>query len=188
MKAKILLVLLFLLATAARERTYMGHQVVDMQFPIAGGKTVSLPVTDAGPIPAEDRAFKIEAAGLSIQPSLFGSKQALLAWQFGLTSKTSEALERVVVEEVFPGNVAKVLVDDQSPSLSGKMWSGSTAGVEPNPTSTPWLFTEESSTFVFRFTITPADSKRPVILYQPAWFSRPVKEKFLQTIASMNGS
>jgi len=188
MKTKTLLVLLLLLATAARERTYMGQPVVDMQFSIAGGKTVSLPVTDGGPIPAEDRDFKIEAAGFSIQPSLFGSKQALLAWQFGLTSKTSKTLDRVVVEEVFPSDVSKVLVDDQSPSLSGKMWSGSTVGVAPNPTSTPWLFTEKASIFVFRFTITPAGSGRPVVLHQPAWFSRPVKEQFQQTIARINGS
>jgi hypothetical protein len=188
MKAKIpLLVTLLFLSSAARERTYMGYRVIDMEFPITGGKKVSLPMTDAGPIPAEDRAFKIEVAGFSIQPSILGPKQALLAWNFALTAKASKTLERVVVEEVFPTDVAKVLVDDQSPSLSGKMWSGGAAGVEANPASTAWLFTEEASVFVFRFTITPA-GRPPVVLYQPAWFSPPVKEVFRQKIMQINGS
>jgi hypothetical protein len=166
----------------------MGQKVIDIQFPIAGGKMVSLPVTDGGPIPTEESAFKIEVAGFSIQPSLFDPKHVVLAWKFGLTSKTSKKLERVLVEEVFPSDVAKTLVDDHSPSLSGKMWSGSNTGVEPNPTSTPWLFTEGASVFIFRFTITPAGGVNPVVLYQPAWFSRPVKGQFQQTIARINGS
>jgi hypothetical protein len=164
-------------------RTYMGHRVVDMNFPIAGGETVSLPVTDAGPIPAESPAFKIEIAGVSID----GPKQATLAWKFALTSKTSKTLEHVLVEEVHPSEVAKVLVDDPSPSLKDKIWSSTTAGIEPNPSTTAWLFTEVASVFVFRFTITPAGSP-PVVLYQPAWFSPPSKEAFRQAIARINVS
>lgn len=166
----------------------MGQPVVDMQFPIAGGKTVSLPVTDAGPVPAEDGAFKIEAAGFYLNPSPADSKRALLGWHFGLTSKASETLRRVVVEEVFPSDVAKVLIDDPSPSLSARMWSGDTVGVEPSPDSTPWLFTEDASVFVFRFTITSSGGQSPVVLYQPAWFSRPAKETLRQTIAGRKRS
>ncbi len=186
-----------LLAAAGKPRTYMGHAVREMQFPIAGGEVVSLPVTDAGPIPAENRAFKIEYAGLNIQPALFEPKRATLVWGFALTAKSGKALDRVVVEEVFPSDVAKVLVDDQTPSLRHATrepgpgdradgWLGGTAGVEPTSASTPWLFTQEASIFVFRFRIHPA-GKDPVVLYQPAWFSSPAKEAFRQTIVRING-
>lgn len=174
----------------------MGYEVREMQFPIAGGEVVSLPVTYAGPIPAENRAFKIEVAGFNIQPALFEPKRATLVWQFSLTAKSLKALDRVVVEEVFPSDVAKVLVDDKAPSLQHAVreprpgdradrWLASTAGLEPSSTSTPWLFTPEASIFVFRFTIEAA-GKSPVVLYQPAWFSSPAKEAFRQTIARIN--
>ncbi|HTG35492.1 MAG TPA: hypothetical protein VLB76_21435 [Thermoanaerobaculia bacterium] len=178
---------IFLSLSAASERTYMGYPVVDMKFPIAGGKAVSLPVTEAGPIPAEDRAFKIEAAGISIQPLLFSPKRATLAWQFALTAKSFETLEHVTVEEVYPDEVAKVLVDDQSPALKEKTWSGSSIGVEPDLKSTPWLFSEGDSIFVFRFTIN-SKGKPPAILYQPAWISQSAKRMSQLSVKQTNGS
>jgi len=188
MKAKTLLIVVIsiLFLSAARERTYMGYQVVDKEFPIAGGKTVSLPVTQAGPIPAENQDFKIEAAGVSVQPSTLNPRQAALVWHFVLTDKASKALERVVVEEVYPDAVAAIVVDDHSPALKEKTWSGASASVEPSPIFTDWLFHDGDSVFVFRFTITPA-GRPPVVLYQPAWYSRPIKEQFRQVVATING-
>jgi hypothetical protein len=197
MKAKtpLFLVLILFLLSAAGKRTYMGQRVFDMSFAIAGGKTVSLPVTDAGPIPAENRTVKIESAGIAIRPAVLGSSstsfdpphgEALLSWGFMFTLKTSKTLERVAVEEVFPSDVARVLVNDQSPSLRGKVWSGGTVGVAPDPASALWLFTDEPSVFVFRFTIEVA-GKTPVVLYQPAWFSQASKEMFRRTIVRING-
>ncbi len=197
LRLPLLVVASVLLAAAGKPRTYMGYAVREMQFPIAGGEVVSLPVTDAGPIPAENRAFKIEVAGFSITPALFEPKRATLTWQFSLTAKSGKALDRVVVEEVFPSDTAQVLVDDRTPALKhtarepgpgdrADRWLGVTAGVEPTSASTPWLFTEKASIFVFRFRIHPAGGA-PVVLYQPAWFSSPAKEAFRQNIARING-
>jgi hypothetical protein len=187
MKAKnlFLLAAVFLLTSAARERTYMGQKVVDLSVPIVGGETLSLPVTAAGPIPAENRAFKVEVAGFNVHPSLVGPREATLSWGFVFTSKASKELARVLVEEVYPGEVAKVVVDDRSPALKDKMWSGRSAAVLPSPDTTAWLYIEEPSLFVFRFTITPL-GKSPVVLYQPAWFSPPVKGQFRQVIMNIN--
>ena len=104
-----------------------------------------------------------------------------------MTAKASNKLERVVVEEVHPSKVAKVMVDDQSPALKEKAWSGSSASAESNPNSTAWLFSDETSVFVFRFTITSAGSP-PVVLYQPAWFSLSSKVAFRQVVTRINGS
>jgi len=189
MKAKTLLLVIVsvVLLSAASERTYMGYQVVDKEFPIAGGKTVSLPVTQAGPVPAENRDFKIEVAWVSVQPALFNSRQAALAWGFSLTSKASRALERVVVEEVYPSAVASIVVDDRSPSLKEKVWFGSSVSVDATSASVPWLFSEKDSVFVFRITITPAGSP-PVVLYQPAWISLPAKQQFQRRVMQIHGS
>jgi hypothetical protein len=189
MKLKIPLIaivsLLFL--TAASERTYMGYQVVDKEFPIDGGRTKWLPVTEAGPIPAETQAFKIEVAGVFVQHSILSPRQAALSWQFVLTLKTPNGLEHVVVEEVYPSSVARVVVNDHSPSIrGGRTWSGSSASIEPSPNSTAWLFNDNDSVFVFRFTITPVASP-DVILYQPAWISRPAKELFRQAVLKIQG-
>ncbi|HWM93252.1 MAG TPA: hypothetical protein VN493_20990 [Thermoanaerobaculia bacterium] len=189
MKTKTLLIAaaVSLLGVAASERTYMGHRVIEMQFPIAEGKKVSLPMTDAGPIPAEDKNFKVEAAGVSLQPMFLSPKNANLTWGFALTAKASQNLERVTVQEVHPSEVAKAFVDDQSPALKGQVWSGSAVGVEPNPNSTAWLFQDGSSIFVFRFTIKPV-GKRAVVLYQPVRFSQPAKEALRMTIRQITGS
>jgi hypothetical protein len=175
-----------LFLVAASERTYMGHQVVDKEFPIDGGKTKWLPVTEAGPIPAETQAFKVEVAGISLQRSILSPRQAALAWQFALTVKTSNTLEHVVVEEVYPSSVARVVVDDHSPSFrEGRTWSGSSPSIEPSPNSTAWLFNDNDSVFVFRFTITPAGGP-DVVLYQPSWISRPTKELTRQAVLKIH--
>lgn len=185
-KTLLLAIASFSLFSAASERTYLGYKVFDMGFPIAGGKTVALPVTDAGPIPAENQDFKVEAAGVSVQPSLFSPRRAALAWGFSLTAKSSKAPAHVVIEEVYPDKTATLLVDDKSPALKEKAWSGSSASVEATPGTTAWLFAEDASVFVFRFTITPAGGS-PEVLYQPSWISRPAKVSFRQVVARING-
>lgn len=183
----ILSFLTVLLAGCASQNTYMGHKVVDMPFTVAGGKTVSLPITDAGPIPAENQSFKIEVAGFTVGPSKDNPSQAMLTWRFGLTAKSSQTLERVVVEEVAPAAVEKLLVEDHAPALKDKVWSGSSQPIEASKTSTPWLYTDKASIYVFRFTI-KARGEPDAVFYQPAWFSKPAKEKFREMIAKINGS
>lgn len=175
------------LAGCASQNTYMGYKVVDMPFNVAGGKTVSLPITDAGPIPAENQSFKIEVAGFTVVPSKDNPSQAILIWQFTLTARSSQTLERVVVEEVAPTDVEKLLVEDHAPLLKGKIWSRTSQPIEASKTLTPWLYTDKASIFVFRFTI-KAREEPDTVLYQPAWFSKPVKEMFREMIAKINGS
>src|SRR4051812_31576743 len=77
------ILILTCLSGVALGREFMGHKVIDAPFVVAGGKTVVLPITDAGPIPAEDRKAKIEAAGFIITRSSDDPKLALIIWTFG---------------------------------------------------------------------------------------------------------
>lgn len=178
---------LLLPPSTATQRTHQGHEVVEMPFVIAGGETIGIEVTDAGPIPAESHAFKIEVAGLSMQPSLFEPDQGLVAWQFALTAKRARRLERVVVEEVYPSDVARPIVDDTSPALEGKAWFGSGVGELPSPESTPWLYDGETSVYIYRFTVTAA-GKKPVVLYQPSLITPDLKQQILQVAANIGKS
>ena len=176
---------LFCLASVALGREFMGHKVIETPFAIAGGTTVVLPMTDAGAIPAEDGKVKIEVAGLIINPSKENSKLAVLTWTFGLTAK-SKNIESISVAEVAPTESEIVLVNDQIPKLAKKYWIGSTPPVVVTHETVPWLFVDDTSTFVFRFTINER-GKAPRVLYQPTSFSGETKAYFREMVAKIDG-
>ena len=167
-------------------REFMGHKVIDAPFVVAGGKTVVLPITDAGPIPAEDRKAKVEAAGFIITRSKDDSKIALIVWTFGLTNKSIKSIQSISVSEVAPADVEIPFVNDGAPQLQDKYWIGNTTPLAATRESVPWLFADGPSTFVFRITINePANDSREY--FQPAWFSSEAKAHFREMIARING-
>lgn len=176
---------LTLLAGCSSAPTYMGHRVHDISIPIAGGKTISASMTNAGPLPAENEDFKIEVAGFVVGPSKENPDQAVLTWKFGLTSKTGQSPEMIKVEEVSPSKEDRLLLEDTTPRLQGNIWAGSTFPSPAGKTQTPWLYEKKGSIYVFRFTIKSTE-KPAVILYQPAWYSEAAKDKFRQHIDNIN--
>src|SRR5262245_3491918 len=90
--------ILVVLVGCSSSRTYMGQKVVDAPFIVAGGtKTLRLPVTDGGPIPAEDERIKIQVAGFLISRK---EPSPTITWRFAFTSKHPQVIEQVVVEEL----------------------------------------------------------------------------------------
>lgn len=151
--------------------------VREMQFVIADGETISLPVTDRGFPPAENNNFKIEMAGFSVGPHPVNAAQMALSWGFAFTSKQNAPLESVLVEEVASSGKAIPMVSEGSPSLDKGTWLGSVTPVVMSKENMPWLYTSESSIFVFRFTIKVRNAA-PVVLYQPSAFSDQTKASF----------
>jgi hypothetical protein len=188
MKGRQLVVLLLLLAIpfflfAAQQTTYMGKKVTYLEFPIAGGEKISVPVTDTGAIPAETAEFKIEAAGVALRDL---KTHPTFSWGFALTVKSDEPLQRVKIERVYPDTTVNVLVDDQAPTVTGGTWRGSSSWAEPNPTTTPWLLAKGLSPFIFRVTIARREHK-DAILYQLAVYDQNSKMQILNAIAVMPG-
>src|SRR6185312_9339704 len=135
------------------------------------------------PISAENEKAKILVAGFVVRPSKEGAKNAVLAWAFDFAAKPSlQKLESVRVEEVAPSTSPVILVEDNSPVLKNGVWSGDASPIPANRTSTPWIFTDDKSVYVFRFTIKPS-GEPAFILYQPAWFSGEAKQGFQKIIA-----
>lgn len=177
MKSAVLLSILIVLLSPA-----IARETHNATFVIAGGQSVSLPITDAGPISAENDKAKILVAGFGIVPSKQNERQAALLWGFDFEVKSGKQLESVVVDEVSPSQTAVTLVEDNAPVLKNGVWSGTAKSIPANSTSTPWLYSKKQSVYVFRFTIRFA-GEPAFVLYQPTWFSGPAKESFQQMIS-----
>lgn len=164
-------VLPLLLVGCTPTRTYQGQPVKDVPFVIAGGQVIQHPITDGGPLPAENEFFKIEAAGLAFSRD---QGNPTLRWVFGMTGKKGQKVDRVLIEMVAPHDPALVLVDDKNPSFKGRNWSASTIPFPATKDKTPWLYQPNASVFVFRFTIS-VSGQTDQILFQPTWFSARMK-------------
>jgi hypothetical protein len=173
---RIALLLVVVLAGGARAGT--GQKIANMPFPIAGGQTVLLPVSDGGPIPAENDEVKIEVAGFVIGPSPTDPKVPLLTWKFAFTPKKGQTIEQVVVEEVAAADAAQLLVSDEIPRLDEGFWRGTSRPFMADPESQRWLYSNSPSVFVFKFSI--AFEGVPVqVLYQPSWFPAQAKKAMM---------
>lgn len=170
---------------ATTQRTYMGYKVFDVSYPVANNQILSFPVTDAGPIPAENDNYKIEVTGFSVGPSTEDPKKALLTWNFRLRTKKASKIETIQIDEIAPTYVEKMVLKEVNPKIKNGLWSGSLEPIEASSTSTPWLYDDKASFYVYRFTI-KAENSEPVILNQLVWFSKPAKKSFQHTIEKIN--
>lgn len=172
------IVIMVALAGCASQRSYHGQKVTDMPFPVAGGTTLMLPVTDGGPIPAQNDDIKIQVAGFVLHRAADHRSAPELSWTFAFTSRTGHRIEQVLVEEVGQGSTPRLMLADGAPRLEGGNWSGSTKAVSADPESAPWLYANSASVFVFKFSIKPEGM--PVqTLYQPSWFSAQAKQAMM---------
>jgi len=177
LKNSLLIVYFLTQITGVFAQEYMGHKVINMPFPLAGGEIVSLPVTDAGTIPAENEKIKIEVAGYNVGPIPGQEKVPGLFWIFGFTSKLNQKIESVIVQEVFSTDKAISVVDDEAPSMKGVTWSTHTGYAEVSASGIPWLYSNKPTFFVYKFSIKIDGEK--VVLYQPVYFSNRAKQLFV---------
>ena len=172
--------LLLLAAQPVFAVTYMGYEVDQESFKIAGGDKVKLPVTKAGPIPAENERIKIEVAAFDIA---MRSKPQILTWRFGLLSKVAQKIEKITVEQVYEVDQPRLMLEVSDPELKGNTWYGITKAEDITKQANPWLHSIFSTTFVYRFTIN-IEGEPPMVLYQPATFPGSIKARYVN-IAKM---
>ena len=186
MKRTAALVLLLLVTCVATATEFMGYPVIEKPFRTAGGKILMLPVTDAGAVPAETPEIRIEEAGLLLSRSKDEWQLPAVVWQFGFENKSLGRIESVSIERVAPDDPASpVLVDDHGVG-NGQHWTGSAEPVAASPASSPWLYEEGDSIFVFRFDIIPTSGKK-VTLYQPVWYSAKAKSGLRKALGAWQG-
>jgi hypothetical protein len=183
MKSRLFALVASLLLTAcAAGPTYQGYAVSEAQFKVDGGKTVSLPVTAAGALPAENELFKIEGAGFNASLQKGSPSESNLTWVFSFASKKSTELESVVVEQVTESGGLKLAVKDIAPALKNKNWVGWSTPEKMTKENSPWLYSNYDSTFVFKFTIRGKDGSS-IVMYQPSIISSRAKSMYVMTIS-----
>ncbi len=153
------------------------------EFKIAGGQTVKCAVTDAGPLPAESGPYKMVGAGFALGPDSSGKHMALI-FAFDLTVDKKGKPTHVLIEDV-SGSSAVAMVDDPSPKIEKKSWSGSAKPTTISETSTPWIFEDKPTIMIFKVTISAKDTK-DVVLYQPAYYPAQMKAA-VAAFAKKNG-
>lgn len=172
----------FLLSACATGPTYLGHSVSETTFKIDGGKTVSLPVTGAGALPAENENYKIEGAGFNASLKKGSPSESKLIWTFSFVSKKSDELDSVVVEQVTDSGGLELIVKDNSPTLKNNYWVGWSAPASMTKELLPWLYSRPDSTFIFKFTIRTKDGSS-VVMYQPSIIPGKAKAMYLLAIS-----
>ncbi len=172
----------FLLSACATGPTYLGHSVREVSFKVDGGKTVSLPVTNAFAIPAENEDYKIVNAGNFASLKKGSPSESELEWTFSFVSKKSAELDSEVVEQVTDSGGLELVVKDNSPVLKNKEWMGRSAPASMTKELSPWIYSNSNSTFVFKFTIKAKDGSS-IVMYQPSLISRSAKAMYLQVMA-----
>jgi hypothetical protein len=178
---RILALFMVVIAAGVFAETYNGLKVFNMSFQIAGGETLKLPATDGGPLPAQNDNIKIDAAGFIVSPSKANPELLAVTWVFAFISKKDQKIERVTVEEVVPSKTAILVFEDEAPKLEGKRWSGHVHPIDATPESLPWLYSNEPSIFVFRFSVF-AQGEPVQIFYQPAWFPTQMKAAMIAPV------
>jgi hypothetical protein len=147
------------------------HPVKEVSVPIAGGQKVGFKKVGTSFVGGEDNRFAITEAGLNPYRR---SGQNFLRWQFTFRAKQPTSLRRVLVEDV-SGNRPILLVDDQHPVIDGVEWSRHSGLTPATTTNAPWLYDDQVTRRIFRFTILESDGRQSV-LYEAAEFNRKAKE------------
>jgi hypothetical protein len=153
--------------------------VQEMPFKIAGGKTISVKISDQGAVSAENEKIKITATAVIIGPSRESKKIPALIWSFGLKSKTNDEISKITVENVFPSDPAVLLHTDNQPKLKNGDWIGQLENGDPNGGGNAWLKTKKLSAFIFKFTVFFKGGAETT-LYQLSVFSEDDKDFFLK--------
>lgn len=161
--------------------SYMGQPIIEKPFTVDGGKTIILPVTRSGAVPAENEKYKIENAGLIASVSKGSAHNSELTWAFSLLAKESDAFHSVVVEKITDNGGLDLMVKDDTPVLKHKNWYGKSASASMTKAACPWLYSSADEIFVFKFTIKDKDGST-IVMYQPSMISSRTKGLYLKMI------
>lgn len=161
--------------------TYLGQDVFDKQFTVDGGKTITLRLGNNGALPVENDDFKIDGAGFYVIPGNENAQDTKIVWSFSFVAKKVDSIVSVTVEQVTDSGELVPVVDDEKADLHSRIWRHQSRPVALNRKSAPWLYTNSSSTFIYKFTIKLSDNSIAT-MYQPSVIPAQTKEAILYTL------
>ncbi|WP_243324027.1 hypothetical protein [Geothrix sp. SG200] len=159
-------------------------------FPRANGQSLMLPVTDDGRVLSISEDGKVGAGGkwianhtmtFMVKPKNPVNGMNSIMWGINLHFKyTNRKIEQIIVEEIAHTNPIFPKINDNIPKLSSNMWSKySTALININPSSVPWLYSKETTTFIFKVTARVFNQPSQTI-YIPFSFDENTKRSNIQ--------
>lgn len=169
---------------SACSTTYHGTAVTEVEFKVDGGKSVKLPVTRHGALPAENENYRIEYAGFNASVKKGKPEESQITWIFSFVSKKLGELKSVLVEQVTDSGDLELIVEDYAPVLKNKTWIGRSAPIAMTKDSAPWLYSGSKSIFIFKFTIKAIDGST-IVMYQPSLITTQSKNMFLSVITDI---
>jgi hypothetical protein len=161
--------------------THQGFVKSNLDLNIDGDKVITLPMTRAGAIPTENEFYKIETAGILAGLKKGNPEESDLTWSFSFIAKSLQQLDSVTIEQVDTSGELAPMLQDKSPKLKNGSWFGKSKPYTMSRVTSPWLYSNQDSIFLFKFTIIEK-GKAPVVMYQPSLISKGTKSIYLEII------
>lgn len=139
------------------------------------GQRVEMPLKNGAPVNAKQGSIEVLQAGML--PSRDPTK-AEAVYVFAYQDTQNVTPKSVRVEDV-SGETTVLLVDDQSPKLTNKLWTGASRGFQTKDPEVEWLGHLDSDMRVYQITIEQADGRK-LILHQgwsvPGWMKPMIRQ------------
>jgi hypothetical protein len=131
----------------------LNAQTKEVSVAVFGDRKVTVVLKDGMPIPAEDKNIKIHTTGLVSGPDKVDPARRAIFWIFGFTQKQGPKIIGIKIEEVSSDKADRLVINDSEPVLKKDSWSFSAEPVVISESSTPFMYENRNSAFLFRFTI-----------------------------------
>ena len=135
---------------------------------IAGGEKLTLDMSRGGIIGDENENAKVSLAGFRADGK---SKKGFYVFAVEFKQK---AMPRSVTVEDVTGEEPQLMVEDQSPKLSERLWQWTGTPLSPDDKALEWIREIDDSFRVYRVTVVLVDG-RPIVLHYAAYFSSSLK-------------
>lgn len=158
-----------------------GFVTTEVPFKVDGGKTITLPMTRAGAVPSENDRYKINGAGILAALKKGSPEKSEIVWSFSFETKSGKQIESVAIEQVGSTGELDLMVQDKSPVLKNGLWIGKSKPYSMSNAESPWLYSDNDSTFLFKFTITERGGAH-IVMYQPSLITKGSKTVYFKII------
>ena len=160
--------------------------VKQLNVRVADGTVVSIPYSEGLPLPVENELFTVTNAGFGVPRPKTGTAPLTLKWIFELRLKKDVPVDSIVVEEVHQAAIPASYVRDAQPGFKAGAWLGMTDEMPAAKEVAPWLYRDENTLFIFKFTVRPRAAAE-IVAYQASIISSRAKQGTLSRALEHQG-
>lgn len=173
----IFIILVLMMFFGCFPKQYNGLPVYNYKFKLSDNNILVFPVTNEGPIPAENSSFKVLKSHIVIANRDNSVNTPELIWFFAIKSKLKKNVSKINIEQVNPKQKIRQVLLANHPVFMGDNWYGRSEDTDNFYLVNDWLFKKQDEVFIFKITIFMTNQEK-TILYQPVFISKQLKEKY----------